>query len=36
MSGTPGVPATLDAIASCFEGVVPATICSCAADGTPT
>jgi adenylate cyclase len=35
MSGTPSVPATLDAIASCFEGVVPATICSCAADGTP-
>ena len=35
MSGTPGVPATLDKIASCFEGVVPATICSCAADGTP-
>lgn len=29
------VPAALDAIASCFEGVLPATICSCGADGTP-
>jgi len=35
MNGTPSMPATLDAIASCFEGVVPSTICSCAADGTP-
>ena len=35
MSGTSSVPATLDAIASCFEGILPATICSCAADGTP-
>jgi GAF domain/Pyridoxamine 5'-phosphate oxidase len=35
MSGTSSVPTALDAIASCFEGVVPATICSCAADGTP-
>lgn len=27
--------AKLDAIASCFEGILPATICSCAADGMP-
>ncbi len=35
MSGISSVPATLDAIASCFEGIVPATICSCGTDGTP-
>jgi GAF domain-containing protein/pyridoxamine 5'-phosphate oxidase-like protein len=35
MTGTSRVPAALDAIASCFEGIVPATICSCAVDGTP-
>ena len=35
MSGTSSVPAALDAIASCFEGILPATICSCAVDGTP-
>jgi adenylate cyclase len=33
MSGISSV--TVDAIAACFEGIVPATICSCAADGTP-
>jgi adenylate cyclase len=35
MSEAAGVPSALDAIASCFEGIVPATICSCASDGTP-
>ena len=35
MSVGGSVPSTLDAIATCFEGIVPATICSCASDGTP-
>jgi adenylate cyclase len=35
VSRTSSVPAALDAIASCFEGILPATICSCAQDGTP-
>jgi adenylate cyclase len=35
MRETSSVPARLDTIASCFEGILPATICSCAADGTP-
>jgi len=35
MSGTSSVPSALDAIASCFEGILPATICSCDATGIP-
>jgi adenylate cyclase len=35
MSETASIPSALDVIASCFEGIVPATICSCASDGTP-
>ena len=35
MSAPSAVRAPLDHIASCFEGVIPATICSCDSEGTP-
>lgn len=35
MSAPPSLTVPLDSIASCFEGVVPATICSCDGEGTP-
>jgi adenylate cyclase len=35
MSAPPPVTIPLESIASCFEGVVPASICSCSAEGTP-
>jgi hypothetical protein len=35
MSSSPVFTVPLDSIASCFEGVIPATICSCDREGTP-
>src|SRR5262245_49672964 len=35
MSGSAAATVPLDHIASCFEGVIPATICSCDREGTP-
>jgi adenylate cyclase len=35
MSSAPVFTVPLDSIASCFEGVIPATICSCDREGTP-
>src|SRR5262249_45948768 len=35
MSSAPAFSVPLDSIASCFEGVIPATICSCDLEGTP-
>lgn len=35
MSAPSALTVPLDTIASCFEGVVPASVCSCSLDGTP-
>lgn len=35
MSELPAGTVLLENIASCFEGMIPATICSCSSDGTP-
>ncbi len=35
MSSPPAFTVPLESIASCFEGVIPATICSCDREGTP-
>jgi adenylate cyclase len=35
MSESPPLTVPLESIASCFEGMIPATICSCSREGTP-
>ncbi len=35
MSESPPLTVPLESIASCFEGMIPATICSCSSGGTP-
>jgi hypothetical protein len=35
MSVPSGLTVSLESIASCFEGMIPATICSCSSGGTP-
>ncbi len=35
MSAAPPLAVALESIAACFEGVIPSSICSCSANGTP-
>lgn len=35
MSASPALTVPLESIASCFEGIIPSTICSCSTGGTP-
>lgn len=35
MGATSPLAVALESIASCFEGIIPASVCSCSRDGTP-
>src|ERR1043165_8822981 len=35
MSARPALAVPLDSIAPCFEGIVPASVCSCSGEGLP-